>query len=108
VGGTFVNNPGNVFVFPQGALNGGINFKNEGDLPLGIHAEVGPSGRVGTPDVEIEGGQSFFIGFSVCGIPAPVVNTSYDVQASIDFAGIGTYQIVLRFNLNAGQATGPC
>ena len=56
----------------------------------------------------IEGGQTKFFPFSLCGVPVPAVATSVDVHVQFDAGPAGAFPAIFRFNLNAGQPTGPC
>jgi hypothetical protein len=108
VGGTQVNQFGNVYVFDNGHINVGLQIKNEGDLPLDISFATGPGGRVHIPHHQIEGGQTQFIAFSLCGHPAPLVATQVVFEVYVDAGEYGQGTLIFRFNLNAGQPTGPC
>ena len=109
VGGTQVNQFGNVFVFPNGAINVGLQLKNEGDLDLHLTRSIGANGKVlGAAEDVIEGGQTKFFPFSLCGVPVPAVATSVDVHVQFDAGAAGAFPAIFRFNLNAGQPTGPC
>jgi hypothetical protein len=109
VGGTQVNVLGNVYVFANGAINVGLQIKNDGDLPLNISFEPAAGALAqGGPDHVIEGGQIEFVAFSLCGKPAPAVLTTYDIPVSISVDGNYIGSIFLRFNQNAAQPTGPC
>lgn len=108
-GGTYVNQLGNVFVFPNGAINVGLQLKNDGDLDLHLTRSIGANGKIlGAADEVIEGGQTEFLAFSLCGVPVPAVATSVDVHVLFDAGAAGVLPAVFRFNLNAGQPTGPC
>jgi hypothetical protein len=96
-------------VFPNGAINVGLQIKNDGDLPLDISFATAAGARVqGDPHRQIGGGQIEFVGFSLCGHPAPVVPTQIDIELYIDAGPYGAGTLILRYNLMAGQPTGPC